>query len=272
MCDANWQAWNRGPVKLELDGRVVMVTGGSSGLGRALCHSLVGEGAKVAFCGRDEDRLEIVSEELRALGGDVQAVRADVSRPEDLEVFVDQTIARWGRLDGVVNNAGRGAALPLKDSTDSDWDQDLQLKVYAAVRLCRLALPHLSRDGGGAVVNTLNTSAKAPGAASSPSSVSRAAGLALTKTLSREFGPLNVRVNAVCNGTLESPQWERDAAAAGLPVSELYEQLVARNNIPLGRVGLAREYADVVTFLLSPRASFVNGVAVNIDGGQSAVT
>ncbi len=259
-------------MELELSGRVVIVTGGSSGLGRALCHSLVGEGARVAFCGRDEDRLGAVAEELRAAGGDVLAVRADVTRPDDLQTLVDQTLVRWGRLDGLVNNAGRGAAIPLTESTDADWEGDLLLKVHAAVRLCRLAVPHLSRDGGGAIVNTLNTSAKAPGANSSPSSVSRAAGLALTKTLSREFGPLNVRVNAVCNGTFESPQWERDAKGAGVTVEDLYARLILGNNIPLGRVGLAREYAEVITFLLSARASFITGAALNVDGGQSAVT
>jgi NAD(P)-dependent dehydrogenase (short-subunit alcohol dehydrogenase family) len=224
----------------------------------------------VAFCGRDPERLEAVAGRLREGGGDVLAVGADVTQPAELSRLMESVVARWGRLDGLVNNAGRGAAMPLVDSEDAHWRDDLDLKLMAAVRLTRLAVPHL-RAHGGAIVNTLNTSSKTPGPNSGPSSVSRAAGLALTKALSKELGPQGIRVNAVCNGLLESPQWEKEAAAEGIPVTALYERLHTNNRIPLGRVGHSREYADVVTFLLSDRASYVNGVALNIDGGMCAL-
>ncbi|HVX22068.1 MAG TPA: SDR family oxidoreductase [Acidimicrobiales bacterium] len=253
---------------LELEGKVVLVTGGTSGLGRALCGTLMAEGARVAFCGRNPEALDTVTEELTAGGGEAIGIAADVTVPADLEAFVAAAVGRWGQIDGVVNNAGRGAAMPVDRTTDEIWDDDLHLKLYAAVRLVRLTLPHL-RASKGAVVNTLNTSSKAPGPASGPSSVSRAAGLALTKMLSKELGPDGVRVNAVCNGLLESPQWTRDAAAEGITIDEMYERLAAR--VPLGRVGLSREYAEVVTFLLSPRASYLSGAALNLDGGLCAV-
>lgn len=255
---------------LGLEGKVVLVTGGSDGLGRALCHQLAAEGAKVAFCGRDEARLEIAAEQLRAAGADALAVPADVTVPADLSRFVDDAVGRWGRVDGLVNNAGRSAAKPVAETTDAEWEEDLGLKLLAAVRLTRLVLPHLRVDGG-SIVNVLAIGAKAPAAASAPSSVSRAAGLALTKTLSRELGPDGIRVNAVLIGLVRSGQWERLAESQGLAASELYQRLAAGSGIPLGRVGQAEEFADIATYLLSARASYVTGTAINLDGGLCTV-
>lgn len=255
---------------LGLEGKVVLVTGGSDGLGRALCRRLVAEEAKVALCARDADRLTATAEGLRADGGDVLEMLADVTEPDDLSRFVDGAVERWGRIDGLVSNAGRASAMPVADSLDADWDEDLVLKLYAAVRLVRFALPHL-RVHGGSVVSTLTTSAKAPGGGSTPSSVSRAAGMALTKALSKELGPDGIRVNAVLIGLIESGQWDRQAKEQGLAVAELYERLAAGSGIPLGRVGRAEEFGDLVTYLLSPRASYVTGTTVNLDGGLSPV-
>ena len=198
-------------------------------------------------------------------------VVADVARPDDLARFVEAARTRWGRIDGLVNNAGRSAAVAVADSTDAEWEEDLALKVMGAVRLSRLVLGDLAASGG-AVVNVLAIGAKAPGAGSAPSSVSRAAGLALTKALSREVGPRGVRVNAVLIGLVESGQWERQAAARGVPVTDLYARLAADMAVPLGRVGRAAEFADTVAFLLSARASYLTGTALNIDGGLCAVT
>jgi NAD(P)-dependent dehydrogenase (short-subunit alcohol dehydrogenase family) len=144
------------------------------------------------------------------------------------------------------------------------------LKLMGAVRLTRLALPAL-RESQGAVVNTLATSGKAPDAFTTPTSVSRAAGLALTKALSRELAPEGIRVNAVLIGVIESGQLERRASAAAITPHAYYERMVADCRIPLGRVGRAEEFADLASFLLSPRASYVTGTAVNLDGGLCPV-
>jgi NAD(P)-dependent dehydrogenase (short-subunit alcohol dehydrogenase family) len=254
---------------LELADRVVLVTGGSTGLGRALCQGLIAEGARVAFCGRDAERL---AEAEDALGSParVAAVAADVSDPTDLERFVSTTLERWGRIDGLVNNAGRSAARRVEEIDDEAWESDLALKLLAAARLARLTIPHL-RETRGAIVNVLALAAKAPGAGSAPSSVSRAAGLALTKTLSKELGADGIRANAVLIGLAESAQWDRVAAARGIDVGELYVTMARDAGIPLGRVGRGAEFADLVSFLLSPRASYLTGIAVNFDGGLAPV-
>jgi NAD(P)-dependent dehydrogenase (short-subunit alcohol dehydrogenase family) len=256
---------------LELEGKVVLVTGGSDGLGAALCRRLVQEGARVALCARDGARLERTAETLRALGGDVVAVQADVTSPGDIGRFVGAALSRWRRADGLVNNAGRSAAGPLEAVGDDEWDADLQLKLFAAIRTSRLLLPHLRAAGSGAIVNVLNIGAKAPGAGSLPTSVSRAAGLALTKALSREAATDGIRVNAVLIGLIESGQWVRQAAATGVRLEDLYAGMAQRSAIPLGRVGRSEEFADLAAYLLSARASYVTGTAINLDGGLSAV-
>jgi NAD(P)-dependent dehydrogenase (short-subunit alcohol dehydrogenase family) len=254
---------------LGLDGAVVMVTGGTDGLGLALADVLVAEGAHVAVCGRDADRARAVEERLQAAGGDVVGVATDVSVAAALERFVQLTLDRWGRIDGVVNNAGRSSANGIEATSDEEWQADFDLKVMAAVRLVRLALPHLRESARASIVNVLNIGSKAPGPNSLPTSASRAAGLAITKSLSKELAPSGVRVNALLIGLVESGQWRRRAEASGQPLDTIYQSM--GEGIPLGRVGRSEEFADVAAFLLSPRSSYVTGSAINIDGGASPV-
>ncbi len=255
---------------LGLKDEVVLVTGGSDGLGAAVAARLVEEGAKVALCARGEARLEATAERLRHSGGDVLAVAADVTDRRQIERFAAAALDRWGRIDGLVNNAGAAAAATLEAISDETWTHDLDLKLHAARHTTIAALPAL-RAGGGSIVNVLAIAAKAPGGSSMPSSVSRAAGMALTKALSREVGADGVRVNAVLVGVIESDQWVRRAAAQEVPVEEVHAQLVRSLDIPLGRVGRAEEFADLVVYLLSARSSYVTGTAINVDGGLSPV-
>jgi NAD(P)-dependent dehydrogenase (short-subunit alcohol dehydrogenase family) len=253
---------------LELKGKVILITGGTDGLGLALAAQLAAEGASVAICGRDPDRLRLADAALRDAGGDALAQMVDVTVPEQLVTFVDAAAARWGRVDGVVHNAGRASAGAIESLDDAHWESDFQLKLMAAVRLTRLALPQL-RLRRGAVLFTLALAAKTPGGASEPSSVTRAAGMALMKALSKELAPDGIRVNAVLIGLIESGQWVRAAKAADLELDEFYERFAMDSGIPLGRFGRAREFADLGCFLLSPRASYLTGTAINLDGGLS---
>ena len=256
---------------LHLNSKVVLITGGTDGLGAALADRLIEEGSRVAVCGRDPHRLAATEQRLMEGGGDALVVQADVTRLADLERFVDSAVDRWGRVDGLVNNAGKSAAGQIDQVSDEDWIADLDLKVLAAVRCTRLAVPHMIAAGGGAIVNVLNVGAKAAGAASLPTSASRAAGLAITKAASKDLGGHGIRVNAVLIGLVQSGQWRRRADAAGQSEDELYRQMAQHTNIPLGRIGRSEEFADLAAYLLSDRSSYVTGSAINLDGGTSPV-
>jgi NAD(P)-dependent dehydrogenase (short-subunit alcohol dehydrogenase family) len=256
-------------VDLELGDAVVVVTGATDGLGAALAARLVGEGARVAFCARTVDRVEDAAGRLRSAGGDVLGIVADVTSSVDIDRLVAETVSRWGRIDGIVNNAGQHAGDEFENVSDEAWIADIDLKVMAAVRLIRGALPHMRRAGGGSIVNVVNTLARAPIARSLPTSATRAAGLAITKALSKELGPDNIRVNGVLVGIIESGQWRRRAEKAGISLDEFLRNLAS--DIPMGRVGTGDDFADLVTFLLSKRSSFITGTAINLDGGASPV-
>jgi NAD(P)-dependent dehydrogenase (short-subunit alcohol dehydrogenase family) len=174
---------------------------------------------------------------------------------------------RHGGIDILINNAGASAAMGLALVEDDLWLSDFNLKVMAAVRLSRLAIPIMKARGGGAIVNASIGGGKAPNAGALPTSVMRAAGLNLTKSLAQEFAASNIRVNAICIGYLKSMQWIR-RAEHGDP-SSIYENFSQK--IPMGRMGEAEEYADLVAFLSSQRASYITGTAVNLDGGLCPV-
>ena len=186
--------------------------------------------------------------------------------------------------EGAVDRFGLDDAFPIEDLDEIlpgllegrtrvyyhfGRDADFDLKLFGAIRLIRLVLPHLKRQGGGRIINITNIGAKQPPARSMPTTVTRAAGLAMTKALSREFAADRILVNTVCIGLVRAGQHETTAARRGIDVEELYRTL--GKNVPLGRVGQAEEVANVITFLASDAASFVTGTSINLDGGASAV-
>ena len=256
---------------LGLQGKVALVTGGSSGLGAAAARRLIAEGANVGICARDETRLADVAAQLSAGPGEVLAVPADVTQPDQIERFVTSAHDRWGRIDALVNNAGGGAARPFASITDQAWEADLELKLFAAIRTTRLVLPLFRAAHGGAIVNVLAIAALAPGAGSMPSSVSRVAGLALGKALSKEVASDGVRVNSVLVGVIRAGGHDRRAAETGVEPTQYYEDLARSRRVPLGRVGRSDEFADLIAFLVSDRSSYMTGASINIDGGASPV-
>jgi NAD(P)-dependent dehydrogenase (short-subunit alcohol dehydrogenase family) len=248
---------------------VAVVTGGTEGIGRATAMRLAQEGAHVAICARTRDAVENTTAEIQKHGAQVLGMAADMSKADDIERFMKAVVDRFGRIDILVNNAGtskRGAFLEL---TDEEWASDIELKVFGAIRCTRLVVPHMKKNGGGRIVNITISSAKQPGAQSYPTSVSRAAGLAITKALSKEFAPDNILVNTVCIGKIKSGQHERRYTREGKTAEEYYA--AAAKEIPMKRVGEAEEVANVITFLVSDAASYVTGSSINLDGGMSGV-
>ncbi len=253
---------------LSLTGKVAIVTGGSDGLGRATVERLAREGARVVACARRADHLEAsVAQMIADTGGDITGMAMDVSDAAACEATVKKAHEQFGRIDILINNAGASAAAGFESVTDEEWQADIELKLMGAVRMCRHAIPLMRAGGGGSIINATIGGAKAPLAKSLPTTVSRAAGINLTKSLANEYAADNIRVNTICIGLIKSAQWERRAADGSL--DELYANMAER--IPLGRVGEASEYADLVAFLCSGSGSYITGTSINLDGGLCAV-
>ncbi|WP_019005676.1 SDR family NAD(P)-dependent oxidoreductase [Cohnella laeviribosi] len=255
---------------LGLRGKTALITGGSKGIGLHTAIVLAQEGANVAIVARGEEALRAAAETIRKeTGADALTVAADVTVTEDAERAVSETVKRFGRLDILVNNAGTSAAAPFESVDLNAWERDLDLKLFGAIRFSRAALPYL-KENGGAIVNVTASAAKTPGESSLPTSVSRAAGMALTKAMSRDLAPYGIRVNTVGIGLIRSDQiekmWKRTAP------EQSWEQFSRdrRHAIPLGRIGETSEAARVIAFLASDAASYVTGTSVNIDGGKAA--
>jgi 3-oxoacyl-[acyl-carrier protein] reductase len=255
---------------IRLDGRTAMITGGSMGLGKAMAARLAGSGARVAILARRAEPLETARAEIADLtGGDVLACPCDVMDAGQIAGAFAAVEAKFGQVDIVINNAGRAATAKFEDISDADWQADLDLKFFAAVRLSRLAFPKMKQRGWGRIINVLNIHAKAAGGGTAPTSVSRAAGMALTKVMAFEGAPHGVLVNAMLVGLIDSDQWVRRHATSG--TNETYEEFLAKMGarVPLGRVGRAEEFANLACFLCSDAGGFVTGTAINVDGGAS---
>ena len=260
---------------LGLRGKVAIVTGGSDGIGKAAAESLAREGAKVAIAARTKATLDAAAEDIRKVTeGEVLAVPTDVRDEAQVKRLVEAVVGQWGRLDILVNNAGTSSAQKFEDMTDEIFGEDFQIKVYGAMYCIRAALPHLRKAGGGAIVNVTTPGGKASGPGTNPTSMARAAGISMTKSLSKEFAPDNIRVNTVCIGLIKSGQhrrrWEaRHRQEPSYTLEAHYDSM--SKTVPLGRVGEAAEAGDVIAFLCSDRAAYVSGASVNIDGGVSPV-
>lgn len=256
---------------LGLTGKVAAITGGSDGIGKAAALRLAEEGVRVGICGRREDVLEKAAEELRrATGGEILAIRTDVTEPGAAAAFVRRVAEHFGRLDILVNNAGTSSAHHFDNLSDEIWRADLELKFFGAIRCTEAAVPYLRQAGGGRIINITTPGGKTPGPRSMPTSVTRAAGIAFTKALSKDLAKDNILVNTICVGIIKSGQWVRRAAARtdGGTLDDVYREV--SRNIPLGRPGESEEVGDLVAYLASNRASYITGTAINVDGGAAA--
>jgi len=226
-------------MNLTMNDRVAVITGGSKGIGLACARQFAESGAKVAIVARGAENLASARTSLAKGGLDVRDYVCDVSRPADISSAHQKIVADFGRIDILVNNAGTSRAMAFETIADEVWQQDLDLKLFAAIRFSRLA--------------------------------SRAAGMALTKVMAGEGGEHNILVNAMLVGLIVSDQWvKRHAATAPDTDFDAFTKTLAKG-VPLGRMGTAEEFANLACFLASEQGSYITGTAINVDGGRAPV-
>lgn len=256
-----------------LNGKTALVTGGSLGLGLAMAKSFYSEGAKVAIIARRQEPIDEAVEDILKIpgGGSILGINCDVTDSDSVSLMHSQVTDELGGIDILVNNAGQAAGKPFPLITDEEWQADLDLKLMAAIRLSRLVWPNMEAQKWGRIINLLNVFAKTPDANTAPTSISRAAGMALTKVLSAEGAPNNILVNALLIGSIKSDQIVR--RYNDLNPEESFDEFVAKagSRLPMGRMGEAEECANTALFLASEASSYLTGCAINMDGGLCKV-
>jgi 3-oxoacyl-[acyl-carrier protein] reductase len=255
-------------VECRLDGRVALVTGGSKGLGLAMAKELAVSGAELALVARNVEDLQAAKTAIGQLcSARVECYSCDVADGEQIKASFNQITADFAAVDILINNAGSSMGGPFETMSDEDWQFDIDLKVMAAVRFSRLAMPGMRERQWGRILNTLNVYAKTPIANTLPTTATRAAGMAITKVLAHEGAADNILVNGLCIGVMESEQ------LTGQSRGEKYDAHIKRTldkvlgQIPMGRIGRAEELANLACFLCSDKASYITGTAINVDGG-----
>jgi len=260
-------------MELGLKGKTALVTGASEGIGKAIAWKLAEEGVSVAICARTDGKLKDAAAEIaQATGMEIAPIPADLRTLAGCQGFVEQAAARLGGIDILVNNAGASAFGPFVDLPDDAFVDAINGKLLGYIRCAKAVIPHMRRRGGGAIVNITGTTQQAV-PLHTPGSACNAAIRMFSKELSMELGPLNIRVNSVAPGRTQTARGdqllEATAAAQGTTPDAIMSQLV--KTIPSGRLGSPDDVADLVCFVVSARASYVNGAALVVDGSKSLV-
>jgi 3-oxoacyl-[acyl-carrier protein] reductase len=253
---------------LQLTDKVAVVTGSSRGLGLASARSLVAEGCRVCLCARGSEQLAAAAVEVEAVArrpNMIMTVQADVSTSDGTALVVDRTVERFGGLDILVNNVGRAAGTDLLETTDAEWQAAFNETLFPAIRASRLAVPHMKRRAGGAIIMIASIWGRESGGRMTYNAV-KAAEISLAKSLAQQLAPLNIRVNSVAPGSILFPggSWHKRQQADPQGIAEFIKR-----DLPFGRMGRADEVGSVVAFLASLKASWVSGASITVDGCQS---
>jgi len=259
---------------LGLKDKVAVVTGASRGLGKAIAHGLAAEGAKLAICSRGEPEIREVARDISArYQAEVHCEALDLLSPGACESFIESAVKRFGRIDILVNNVGRGLSKPFEGLTEDEWQELLDLNLRVAIRCSRAALPLMKQRGKGRIISVAALSGKVPRLGQIGSNVAKAGLINFTESLAREIAPHGIRVNAVCPAAVLTERWEQRVKEVARRTGEDFAtaaRSVARTAIPVGRFGLPEEVASAVAFLASERADFITGACLVLDGGIGA--
>ena len=255
---------------LGLEGKVALVAASSKGLGKAIALGLAREGCQMVMCSRDEARIQFAAEEVReASGVRVEAIAADVTLESDLRNVAEQALARFGRVDVLVNNAGGPPPGGFDDVDDQAWQSGFELTLLSAVRLTRLLLPGMRERRWGRIVNVTSNTVKQPNANMLLSNSIRSAVTAMANTLAREVARDGVTVNNLAPGRIYTERTEQldafNAKRQGITVEQIRSAI--DQQIPIGRYGRPDEFAAAAVFLASQQASYITGVTLLVDGG-----
>ena len=253
---------------LGLHDKVAVITGSSRGLGLASARSLAAEGCRVCLCGRTASTLEHARRDVadRAGGDDrVSAVAADVSTPEGAQAVIDGAVAAFGGIDILVNNVGLARGAGITDTSDDEWQEAFDQTLFPAIRASRLAVPHMEQRGGGSIVIIASVFGREAGGRMTYNAV-KAAEISLAKSLAQQLASSKIRVNSVSPGSIlfEGGSWWKRQQENPVAIAEF-----VKRELPFGRFGTPEEVGDVVAFLASPRASWISGTSVVVDGAQS---
>lgn len=253
-------------MNLHLTDKIAIVTGSSRGLGLASAAALAEEGCRVCLCARGDEALRDAASRLPGAGeGRILAVAADLATPSGVQTVVDATVAAFGGLDILVNNVGLAGGAGLTATPDETWQEAFDQTLFPAIRASRLAVPHLRRRGGGAIIMIASIYGREAGGRMTYNAV-KAAEISLAKSLARELAPLNIRVNSVAPGSILFPggSWHRRQQTDPDGIAAF-----VRAELPFGRFGRPEEVGAVVAFLASSQASWISGATVTVDGCQS---
>lgn len=262
---------------LGLKGRVAVITGGGKGIGKSCAINMAKEGCNLAICGRSLDALEKTAEELKAMGVEVYFEKVDVTEEAATDAFIAHVAEKFGRIDILVNNAGTGSLSDLMQLPESVFRRNIDLMIFAAIRLSKAVIPYMKKGNWGRIVNLSSIFGKQPGGLLDYDAI-KAAMIMITKDFSNYLAKENITVNSVCPGPVRTSLWEAPGQL-GEQLSNLLGKSIedsikfyADANIPMGRYAQPEEIADMITFLSSERARYVTGQAISVDGGMGKGT
>lgn len=253
-----------------LAGKVALITGATSGIGKATALLFGVEGAIVVITGRREALGGEVVNEIRAAGGQAQYIQADHTSLEDCQRVVAEAIARFGRIDILFNNAGVVVGGTAEQTSDQDWELTMSLNVTAVWRMSKLVLPQMRAQGGGVIINNASDWGLVAGESAMAYCTSKGAVVQMTRAMALDHARENIRINAVCPGDTLVERWMQEGYFAGSGSVSRKEALLSGEHLPIGRVALPQEIAKAVLFLASEDSSYITGTTLLVDGGNTA--